>query len=83
MKKQKYILIVPEHIYTIHLEDFILQKLHMELNGDGFNSIKYISNRKPRRLKERILKNFGTCVWNRIIFFKGDEDYENQTRFCN
>lgn len=72
MKKSKtYILSVPDDIYTIHLEDFIIQKLGMDLSATGMGTTEFESNKKPRRLKERILKNFGTSVWNRIYFTDG------------
>lgn len=70
MRNKKYILTVPDDIYTIYLEDFIIQKLQMELCSTGCGSTEFQSNKKPRRFKERVLKNFGTCVFDKISLFK-------------
>jgi hypothetical protein len=70
MRAKKYILIVPDDIYTGYLEDFVLQNLKMELFSTGCGTTKFQSTKKPRRFKERVLKNFGTCVFNNITLIE-------------
>ena len=77
MKNKRYVLIVPDDIYTRYLEDFIIEKLQMGLCSTGCGTTEFESSRKPRRFKERVLKNFGTCVFNRISLFERDGSYED------
>ena len=49
----------------------------MELFSTGCGTTEFQSTKKPRRFKERVLKNFGTCVFNRISLFERDGSYED------
>lgn len=71
-KVKLFILSVPDEIYNRYLEDFIINKLKMEFNGTGCGTTEYQSKTKPRKMKEKILKNFGVCTWNNINFRKSE-----------
>jgi hypothetical protein len=77
MRNKRYVLIVPDDIYTRYLEDFIIKNLRMELCCTGCGTTEFESSIKPRRFKERVLKNFGTCVFNRMYLREGDSSYED------
>ncbi len=77
MRNKRYVLIVPDDIYTRYLEDFIIKNLEMELFSTGCGTTEFQSTKKPRRFKERVLKNFGTCVFDRISLFERDGSYED------
>ena len=63
---EKFIVRIPNEINNQYLEEFLQCKLYMDFRVAEMNFIEYFSDYKPRDFKKKILKNFGTVVWDNI-----------------
>ena len=74
---------VPDEICNIYVEDFIIQKLHIELAATGCGSTEFTSKLKPRRFEQRLLKRFGTCLLENIQYGRYIDEYDDNSGETN